>query len=56
MLDRFLAVISLAAFIGFMIVVISFIGRLNLAVIVALVIAMAVYDFWRELRNQAKPK
>jgi hypothetical protein len=56
MLDKVLAVISLAAFIGFLVVVVTFVGRMNLTIVVIIVIAMAIYDFWREFRNQARPK
>lgn len=49
MLDRILGVLSLALLIGFMTVVVWYIGILDLTIIVILVLLMAVYDFWREL-------
>jgi hypothetical protein len=54
--DRVLAVISIALLIGFMSVVVWYVGRTDLTVVVALVLVMAIYDFWREFRNQKKPK
>jgi hypothetical protein len=37
-------------------VVLWYVGQTNLTVVVVMVLAMAVYDFWREFRNAAKPK
>jgi len=56
MFDKILAVISIALLIGFMSIVVWYVGRTNLTVVVLLVLAMAVYDFWREFRTQGKPK
>jgi hypothetical protein len=54
--DRALAVISIALLIAFVSIVVWYVGRTNLTVVVVLVMAMAIYDFWRELRTQGKPK
>jgi len=54
MLDKFLGVFSLALLIGFMGIVVWYIGRPNLTIIVILVLVMAVYDFWRELWKSNK--
>lgn len=56
MLDRVLAILSIALLIGFVAVVLWYVGQTNLTVVVVLVLAMAVYDFWREFRNAAKSK
>jgi len=37
-------------------VVVWYVGRMNLTAVVVLVLVMAIYDFWRELRTQGKPK
>jgi hypothetical protein len=37
-------------------VVVWYVGRTNLTAVVVLVLVMAIYDFWRELRTQGKPK
>lgn len=49
MLDWVLGILSLALLIAFMGVVVWFIGIPDLTIIVVLVLAMAVYDFWRDL-------
>jgi hypothetical protein len=56
MFDRILAILSIALLIGFMAIVVWYVGRMNLTAVVVLVLAMAIYDFWRELRTQGKPK
>jgi 4-hydroxybenzoate polyprenyltransferase len=49
MLDKVLAVISIGALIGFMGIVLIFINEMALWIIVCSVLAMAIYDFYREL-------
>lgn len=51
MLDKILATISLAMLIAFMGTVIGFVKEINLTVVVVIVLAMAVYDFWRTLKR-----
>lgn len=48
--DRILAAVSLLALIAFLGVLITFVKRIDLSVVVVVVIVMAVYDFYRELR------
>lgn len=45
MLDKIMATISLAAFIGFMLIVLVWINEIDLWIIVVIVLAMAIYDF-----------
>ena len=54
MLDKVLAIFSLALLIAFTGVIVWYIARPNLTVIVVLVVALAVYDFWRELWGSRK--
>ena len=49
MLDKALAIISLFALIAFMGIVLWFINEIALWVIVCTVLAMAAFDFYREL-------
>ncbi|NIM27847.1 MAG: hypothetical protein GTO67_07945 [Gammaproteobacteria bacterium] len=49
MLDKALAVISLIALIGFMMIVLWFINEAALWIIVSAVLLMVVYDFYTEL-------
>ncbi len=51
MLDKILAVISLAAFIGFMLIVLIWINEIDLWIISVMVMLMAVFDFIYETRN-----
>lgn len=53
MLDVVLAVFSLALLTLFMGIVVWYIAVPDLTIIVVLVLLLAAYDFWRELR---KPK
>lgn len=51
MLDKILAVISLAALIGFMLIVLIWINEIDLWIISVVVLLMAVFDFFYETRN-----
>lgn len=51
MLDKILATISLLMLIAFMGTVIGFVKEINLTVVVVIVLAMAIYDFWRTLKR-----
>jgi len=55
MLDKVLAVLSLACLYGFMGLVISYIAEPDLIIITVAVLAMAGYDFYR-LNTTDKPK
>jgi hypothetical protein len=44
MLDRFFALVSLASLTAFCVLLISYIGRLDLAVVIAICLLMAAYD------------
>lgn len=48
-LDRILAILSMLALIGFMGIVTVFVNEIDLWLIVALVLAMGIYDFWRSV-------
>jgi len=50
MLDKVLAVISLGVLIAFMGIVLVFINEIALWIVVCIVLAMAAYDFFIELR------
>lgn len=52
--DRVLAVLSMAMFIGFAGIVAYFVNETELWVVLIIVILMAMYDFWTELRSGAK--
>ena len=48
MLDKILAAISLLALISFLAIVVVYVREPDLTVVVVVVMAMAVYDFWLE--------
>ncbi len=50
MLDRVLAVLSMAGLIAFTGVVVVFVREPDLTVVVVLCLLMGVYDFWTTLR------
>jgi hypothetical protein len=54
MLDKFLALISLASLIGFVSVLITYIDEIDLTLVSVVVLIMAAYDFY--LLNTAKPQ
>lgn len=54
MLDKALAAISIALFLGFMGIVIYFVKEVDLTLIVVAVLIMAVYDFWGATRQNGK--
>jgi len=54
MLDRVLAVFSLAALAGFVGIVAGFVRETDLTIFVLIVVAAAGYDFWRELSRRAR--
>lgn len=47
MLDKILAVLSLAALILFLSIVVRFVAEPALWVVILIVVSMASYDFWR---------
>lgn len=49
MFDKIVATISMAMLVAFMATVIGFVKELNLTIVVVIVLAMAIYDFWRTL-------
>ena len=56
-LDRILAILSMLALIGFMGIVTVFVNEIDLWLIVALVLAMGIYDFWRSVgRRGDRPR
>ena len=58
MTDRILAALSILLLVGFMSIVVVFVNEPDLWIVVVLVLAMGIYDFWRTLRpgsDQRKP-
>jgi Ca2+/Na+ antiporter len=51
-LDKFLALFALAAFLFFLAILVGFVPRLDLIVVVALGVLLAVYDFYLSLRGR----
>lgn len=47
--ERIIALIALLGLIGFVMVILVFVGELNLIVITTIGMLFAAYDFWREL-------
>ena len=52
MRDKLMAVLSLATMIAFLGVLVLFVPELDLIVVVLVVSAMAIYDFWRSFRDR----
>ncbi|MFQ5467323.1 MAG: hypothetical protein ACE5DS_04225 [Kiloniellaceae bacterium] len=51
MTDKIIAIFSLFMFIGFVGIIVTYINEPALWTVVLIVVAMAVYDFWRALRR-----
>jgi hypothetical protein len=51
--DRVLALFSLAVMIVFLGILVAFVKRIDLTIVVVVVVAMATYDFYRELTGSA---
>lgn len=51
-LDKLLALLALAAFIGFLAILIGFVPRVDLTIVVVIGAALAIYDFWLSLRGR----
>jgi len=49
--DRILAGLALLSVIAFLGVLVVYVGRIDLTIVVVIVVAMAVFDFYRELRT-----
>ncbi len=56
MLDRLITVAALLLFVAFLAVVVLFVEEIDLAIIVLLVVAMAIVEFWPVLRRQQNQK
>lgn len=52
--DRLLAAISLLAMIAFLGILVIYVKRIDLGVVVVVVIVMAAYDFFREVRAHGR--
>jgi membrane protein implicated in regulation of membrane protease activity len=52
MADKIMAVLGLATLIAFLGVVVVFVPDLDLIVVVLVVSALAIYDFWRSFRDR----
>jgi hypothetical protein len=55
MLDKVLAILTMAGLVAFMGLVTIYINEPDLWIIVILVLAMGIFDFVRELRGKEKP-
>jgi len=53
MIDKIMAIVSLAAMIAFLLVVVFFVPDIDLIVVVVFVSLLAIYDFWRSLREKS---
>ena len=51
MSDKIMAVLALATMIAFLGVVAWFVPEIDLILVIALVSLLAIYDFWRSLRD-----
>lgn len=51
-MDRVLAGLALAVFVGFLASIVGFVPAEDLIIVFALVAAMAAYDFWKTLRRR----
>ncbi len=47
--EKIIALVALLGLIGFVMVILIFVGELNLIVVTTVGMLFAVYDFWREL-------
>jgi hypothetical protein len=57
MSDRIMAIAALATMIAFLGVVAWFVPEIDLIIVIALVSALAIYDFWQTLRAKGnRPK
>ena len=52
MVDKFLAVLALAAMVAFLGVVAWFVPEIDLITVIALVSLLAIYDFWRSFHER----
>ncbi|WP_260291587.1 hypothetical protein [Sedimenticola hydrogenitrophicus] len=52
MLDKIMAIIALTTMITFLAVVAWFVPDIDLIIVISLVSLLAIYDFWRTLREK----
>ena len=52
MLDRILVTIAMALLIAFLGTVVVFVKEIDLTMVIALVVAMAIYEIWTELNRR----
>ena len=52
MTDKIMAVLALITLIAFLSVVAFFVPDIDLIIVIAVVSAMAIYDFWQQLRTR----
>ncbi|MCB1903554.1 MAG: hypothetical protein KDI18_05515 [Gammaproteobacteria bacterium] len=52
MTDRIMALLALTVMIAFLAVVAAFVPDIDLIIVIILVSAMAIYDFWQTLRTK----
>jgi hypothetical protein len=55
MSDKIMAVFALATMVAFLAVIAVWVPSVDLMVVIALVTALTVYDFWRTLQERGKP-
>jgi len=48
-IDKIIAVVAILCLVFFMSIILVYVERWNLALVTAVGLAMAAYDFWREL-------
>ena len=53
-MDRIFAIAALATFVGFLGVVVGFVPELDLIVVFAFVVILAIWDFWPVIGPQRK--
>jgi hypothetical protein len=55
MLDKFLALLSIACLLGFVGILVYFVGELDLTIVCLVVALMALYDFFVHNRSRRNP-
>ena len=53
-MDKVLAIIALAALIGFLGVIMGFVPEPDLLIVFTLVVVLAIYDFWQTFKPAQK--
>ena len=56
LIERIAAILALTLFIGFMAFLVIWVQEIDLWIVIGIVVAMAIIDFWQSLRPQQKGK